>query len=243
MNIPVKRLRNIRLVTFDLFDTLYTPAESISTTYMRPLLKHGIKVDELLVNSSFRAAFKQVHSSYPNYGYHQGITSKQWWTMVIESTWTLSGVDLANYPALAQECDMLIERFNTADGYCMFPEVPKVLKHLKRRGIKLGVISNMDEGGEAVLKALGIREHFDFVLQSIKVGVEKPDERIFTMALKAVNVPAYDALHIGDNEQLDYDAARDAGMEALVVERRNPSKVAGNPDKYIASLEDILQRV
>ncbi|KAJ1937341.1 Haloacid dehalogenase-like hydrolase domain-containing protein 3, partial [Linderina macrospora] len=114
---------------------------------------------------------------------------------------------------------------------------------LKRRGIKLGAISNMDEGGEAVLRALGIREHFDFVLQSITVGIEKPDERIFDMALKAVSIPAYDALHIGDNEKLDYDAARSAGMEALVVDRNDPSKATTNPEKYISSLEDILQRI
>ncbi|KAJ2785588.1 Haloacid dehalogenase-like hydrolase domain-containing protein 3 [Coemansia interrupta] len=76
----------------------------------------------------------------------------------------------------------------------------------------MGVISNMDESGETVLKHLGIREYFDFVMKSVTTGIEKPDVRAFEMALAAVNVPAYDALHIGDSERCDYLPAKMAGV-------------------------------
>ncbi|KAJ1908993.1 Haloacid dehalogenase-like hydrolase domain-containing protein 3, partial [Coemansia sp. S17] len=104
----------------------------------------------------------------------------------------------------------------------MFADVPRVLSYLQRKEIKLGVISNMDETAESILRSLGIRRYFDFVLTSINVGIEKPDPRIFEMALGAVNVRPYDALHVGDSERLDYLPARSVGMEARLVDRSRP---------------------
>ncbi|KAJ1956644.1 hypothetical protein GGI12_005256, partial [Dipsacomyces acuminosporus] len=228
-----KRFSNIRLVTFDLFDTLYTPSEPIAITYARPLWNQGIEIQSDKIGSSFSKAIKQTRAEYPNYGYRKGLTSQQWWRLVIERTWSDSGIkDIANqYPRLLNERDLLIERFNTDQGYTMYPEVPKVLKYLRRKEIKLGVISNMDEAADNILKCLGIRDSFDFVLKSITVGIEKPDPRIFQKALSAVNIPAYDALHIGDNERLDYLAAKSVGIEALVVDRSGEkAKLSGNSD-------------
>ncbi|KAJ2442970.1 Haloacid dehalogenase-like hydrolase domain-containing protein 3, partial [Coemansia sp. RSA 2424] len=111
-----------------------------------------------------------------------------------------------------------------------------------RKGIKLGVISNMDESAESVLRSLGIRRYFDFVLKSINVGVEKPDPKIFDMALAAVNVRPYDALHVGDSERLDYLPARSVGMEARLIDRSR--QVPGETDsseKYISSLNDLIR--
>ncbi|KAI8319555.1 HAD-superfamily hydrolase [Martensiomyces pterosporus] len=238
-----RRLPNIRLVTFDLFDTLYTPAEPIGRTYARPLWRHGIDVQEEAVGTAFSRAFKQIHGEYPNYGHSSGMASKQWWAMVIEKTWSYAGINIKDHRDLPRERDAMIERFNTAEGYRMFPEVLKVLKYLRRKGIKLGVVSNMDEGGENVLKDMGIREYFDFVLKSITVGVEKPDPRIFRCALDAVGIPAYDTLHVGDNVRLDYEAAKRVGMEALVVDRSGQGETGEHPERYISSLEGLFQYI
>ncbi|KAJ2890730.1 Haloacid dehalogenase-like hydrolase domain-containing protein 3, partial [Coemansia aciculifera] len=101
----------------------------------------------------------------------------------------------------------------------MYDDVLPTLAYLQRKGIKLGVVTNMDERTDGVLMSLGIRRYFDFVLKGCSVGVEKPDPKIFEMALRAVNVRPYDALHVGDDERLDYVAARSAGMEARLVDR------------------------
>ncbi|KAJ1719646.1 Haloacid dehalogenase-like hydrolase domain-containing protein 3, partial [Coemansia biformis] len=139
----------------------------------------------------------------------------------------------------------LINRFNTNEGYRMFDEVPAVLQYLRRRGIKTGVVSNMDEAGEKVLCHLGIRGYFDFVLKSITAGVEKPNPRIFEMALDALSIPPYDALHVGDSEAMDYNPARQVGMEARIVCRATNSArlVAEHPEKYVACLDDLKQIV
>ncbi|KAJ1822622.1 Haloacid dehalogenase-like hydrolase domain-containing protein 3 [Coemansia sp. RSA 2599] len=233
-------LANTRLITFDLFDTLYRPKQPIGRTYAQPLWDHGLDVAEHAVAQSFIKSFKHTHAEYPNYGKAAQLTSSQWWHLVIRRTWTNAGVDLQSHPLLVQKIPSVIQHFATGAGYTMFPEVPKVLKYIRRKGIKMGVVSNMDESAEMILKCLGIREYFDFVLKSITVGMEKPDPRIFEMALAAVNVPAYDALHVGDSVIYDFEPARKCGMEALVVCRDDKGKLQADP-RYIRDLECIAK--
>lgn len=227
-------LNNVRLVTFDLFDTLYTPAEAIQKTYARPLLKRGYQVAEETIGKSFIAAFKAIHTQYPNYGRnHQPITltSREWWHKVIDLTWSQS---LEQHQLLEREWkpdaellrerDELVDYFNSGRGYFMFPEVPRVLQYLRRRGIAVGVITNMDEGADSILRSLGIHHLFDFVMKSITVGYEKPDPRMFQMALDATRVPAFDALHVGDSVKNDYLPATALGIHALLVNRSAGSR-------------------
>ncbi|KAJ2549052.1 Cell division control protein 3 [Coemansia sp. RSA 1933] len=188
-------------------------------TYARPLWQHGYKVSEESMSKAFSRAFKEIHQVYPNYGHSAQMTSRQWWATVIDTTWRHAGINAEPTDALVAARNALIDRFNTAQGYRMFDEVPRVLGYLRRKGLKMGVISNMDEGADSVLRGLGVREYFDFVLKSVVVGVEKPDPKMFEMAMSAVNVQAYDALHVGDSEKNDYVAARNAGMQALLINR------------------------
>jgi putative hydrolase of the HAD superfamily len=51
---------------------------------------------------------------------------------------------------------------------------------------------------DALLEAVGLREHFDFVIDSALVGVEKPDPRIFRMGLERLGVAPEEAVYVGD---------------------------------------------
>jgi FMN phosphatase YigB (HAD superfamily) len=52
------------------------------------------------------------------------------------------------------------------------------------------------------------------------VGVEKPDPRIYKLALEmAGNIAPEEALHIGDSMRKDYNPARSIGMHALLLDR------------------------
>ncbi|KAJ2763277.1 Haloacid dehalogenase-like hydrolase domain-containing protein 3 [Coemansia nantahalensis] len=234
-----RRLSNIRLVTFDLYDTLYTPRDPIGVVYTEPLRRLGIDVSEATMRRGFAEAHKHMRAHYPNYGFGL-MSSHEWWQQVVARAWRNAGVSaaqLASSPLVAAR-EGLIRRFATDEGYRMYDDVPGLLRYVRRRGIKTGVISNMDEAAESVLDGLGIRSYFDFVLKSVTAGIEKPNPRIFEMALDAVSIPPYDALHVGDSEALDYAPARGVGMEARIVCRGPDAArlVAEHPDKYIASL-------
>lgn len=100
----------------------------------------------------------------------------------------------------------------------MHPDTPDVLAALRRRGFTLAVVSNADGRVPAALAAGGIAEHFAAIVDSHLVGVEKPDARIFQIALEACGTPAPAALYVGDIFEIDIRGARNAEMTGVLLD-------------------------
>lgn len=98
------------------------------------------------------------------------------------------------------------------------PGTTDVLRQLKDAGYRLAVISNADGRVEALLEGVGLREYFEFVIDSGVVGIEKPDPRIFQMALERAGVAPADAVYIGDLYEIDVVGARAAGLRAILLD-------------------------
>jgi putative hydrolase of the HAD superfamily len=94
----------------------------------------------------------------------------------------------------------------------------ETLEELARRGYRLAVISNADGRVEALLEEVGLRRHFEFVIDSGAVGVEKPDPRIFRMALDRLGVEPHQAAYVGDVYEIDVAGARAAGLRPFLID-------------------------
>jgi HAD superfamily hydrolase (TIGR01509 family) len=97
------------------------------------------------------------------------------------------------------------------------PRTVEALRRLRAAGLRLGVVSNSDGGVEEALTAAGLRSSFDVVVDSASAGVEKPDPRIFRVALAALGVAPAEALYMGDIYDVDVAGARAAGLRAALV--------------------------
>lgn len=100
----------------------------------------------------------------------------------------------------------------------VLPGVPQALAALRAAGVKLAVVSNSDGSVEEGLEHLGLRAHFDAVMDSTRVGFEKPDPRIFARALEAVGVAPQRTAHVGDLFAVDVVGARAAGLHGILVD-------------------------
>jgi HAD superfamily hydrolase (TIGR01509 family) len=92
------------------------------------------------------------------------------------------------------------------------------LDHARARGAKTAIVSNSEGKLDALFAALGIRSHFDLVIDSAHVGFEKPDPRIFAVALDHFHVPPERALHLGDFYATDIVGARAARIRCALVD-------------------------
>jgi len=98
------------------------------------------------------------------------------------------------------------------------PDARAVLADLRRRGLAVGVISNSDGTAEESLRVAGLLDAVDFVLDSHLVGVEKPDPRIFRLALRRAAVAPEEAVFVGDLYSVDVLGARRAGMTGILLD-------------------------
>jgi REG-2-like HAD superfamily hydrolase len=130
---------------------------------------------------------------------------------------------VANLEVPGQE-DEIADRMHrilarTRPRYTPYPEAPGVLEELRRRGLRLAVVSNWEPDLPEVLEQVGLRDYFDAVVASALVGAAKPDPRIFQVALDAVAVRPEEAVHVGDSYEADVRGARAAGVYPVLIDR------------------------
>jgi putative hydrolase of the HAD superfamily len=100
----------------------------------------------------------------------------------------------------------------------MEPEADAALRLARARGLRTAVISNSNGTVADILEHLGLMRDLEFVIDSSKVGVEKPDPRIFKIALDRAGVAAAEAVYVGDLYSIDVVGARRAGMRAILMD-------------------------
>jgi len=85
-------------------------------------------------------------------------------------------------------------------------------------GLRACCVSNSDGRAEHHLETYGVRAGLEFVVDSQLVGVEKPDPRIFEIALARLGVPAARAVYVGDIRSVDEAGARATGMHFVLID-------------------------
>ena len=114
----------------------------------------------------------------------------------------------------------LVERFRDIRFWShVFPETAPYLEALQTQGYYLGVISNSIGTMEEQLRRVDLARYFRTILDSAIVGVEKPDARIFRMALASAGVEASEAVFVGDIHATDVGGARGAGLLGVLMDR------------------------
>ena len=118
---------------------------------------------------------------------------------------------------------------------------PAALAALLGQGYTLAVVSNTMRTPGATLRRLLERyrllDCFRHTTFSDEVGVRKPDPEIFALTLRAVGGEAATAVHVGDDEILDVQGARAAGMRVIQVTGLSLQALgAQRPDAAIPSL-------
>ncbi|BEJ13462.1 hypothetical protein CspHIS471_0306360 [Cutaneotrichosporon sp. HIS471] len=246
----------VRLVLFDVFDTLCTPRLPVHEQYAIEACKAGLKVTPERVRAGFRPAFKEMNAIHPVYGKHSNppLTPEGWWTDLIHKCMAHAGaserdLDMVG-PTLAHS---ILQRFESTEGYIDFPETLDVLRGLRELGVPTSVVSNSDPRILLSLDALEISEFISCgPTLSWDVEAQKPDKRIYEAACKACGVePGPGVIMVGDELEADYQGSVAAGLEGRLVRRHgewSDGAVRGHGEDLegvhvIRSLSEVLDEV
>lgn len=83
----------------------------------------------------------------------------------------------------------------------------------------MGVLSNYAPFLERNLRVLGIHNYFAFFVVSSLLGLEKPDPRIFHMAVQEAGYPQEQILYVGDSPRDDVEGAQAVGLDVILLDR------------------------
>lgn len=123
----------------------------------------------------------------------------------------------------------------------------RVLAELRKRGKRLGLLSNAD-----VLEASGwprspLAPFFESAVFSCDVGFAKPDREIYEISLERLGEPPGNCVFIGDGGSDELRGAREAGLATVLmtgyIRALYPGRVEEGrryADQVIDSLEELL---
>ena len=95
------------------------------------------------------------------------------------------------------------------------PDILPLFEELKRRGTKIGLITNCFSEEEEVIRESVLFSYFDVAMLSNVEGVCKPDHEIFFRCMKQLGVKPEECIYVGDGGSKELETAAELGMQPL----------------------------
>jgi HAD superfamily hydrolase (TIGR01509 family) len=108
----------------------------------------------------------------------------------------------------------------------LYPDVPEVLAAIRALGVKIALVSDIHFDLRVDLAEHGVGHLIDTYVLSFEHGIQKPDPRMFAIALDALDVEAGDALMVGDRASHDGGAAS-IGIPTLILPAQHTMQPRG----------------
>lgn len=234
---------SVRAVLFDFGGTLYDyktlePGDREGLIELARLA--GVQNPERAPQAHRAALRRAFHEYLPRPYYRHADMFRD---AVVGMVRDLGGEPSAEHLARYRELQWQLHRrdFRLREG------VIETLEELRRRGLRLGIVSNIDEDQLVRLGELaGLDRHFDWLLSSERAGSCKPDPGIFREALRRAGCRPEEALFVGDSLAQDIAGANRAGLCSVLLWHRTdrePSADAARPRHIIRRIPDLLELV
>jgi HAD superfamily hydrolase (TIGR01509 family) len=108
------------------------------------------------------------------------------------------------------------------EAHPLYEDVPDTLRRLKTLEIGVAVVSDIHFDLRPEFALRGLAELVDHFVLSFEHGVQKPDPRIFMLALDALDIHPWEALMVGDRPRRDGGAVH-AGIPTLLLPKDRSS--------------------
>ena len=203
----IKKMPEIKLITFDLDDTFWDikstiiNAEINSRKWIEDRIKKKIEWGTF---DDFLEIRNELIKENPSLDYDLGLLRKKMISYHTQKYFK----NQKNLDEFIEEAYMffLEERHKVE----FFDGVISVLEKLSLN-YKLGVLTN----GNADIKKLGIDHMFDFSVSSMDVKSNKPDQGHFIRAKELSQINFHNTLHVGDHPVNDVYGARELGINVM----------------------------
>lgn len=177
------------------------------------LARHGVRVDPSAMTSVEPIVKRQLDVA-PTV---RGTNDEQRGFLFFELILTAAGVPLSAATAAAfAELKTYHDRENTWDavtGDCV-----STLERIRTAGLRIVVVSNTNGTLRRMFARVGLDRHVDLIVDSSEERVEKPDPRLFRIALTKAGADPASTIHCGDLYEVDVVGARAAGLPVVLLD-------------------------
>lgn len=234
--------RAVRAVTFDCWQTLIHEADWVVAHGLRvQALEHAARIAGLEPKPgdalrAFDAAWQR----------HMDLWSSQVASGAREvAHWALQELGLEPEGEGFEPLLVAFEEASHSGRVCEIDGARQTLLRLREAGVGAALICDTGLTPGRVVRQLldreGLLEPLGATIFSDEWSLPKPHPRVFEAALEALDVPAEDAVHVGDLRRTDVAGARAVGMGTIRLKAMNDDTSAlQDADHVAASHAEVL---
>ncbi|MDO4788898.1 MAG: HAD family hydrolase [Johnsonella sp.] len=209
----------IKALVFDIGGTFHTSSfDPLSTALYQSLMLQCLEENGIRIEDGAKNLFERIEegaAEYKKYAEQNLIelAGDRIWKEFMLKAYDVSDRELwGKGEKLSYIFDRYRKKLIKREG------LGEVLEELKRRGYRLGVISNIMSLNfvPQILREYGIDHLFESIVLSSVCGIRKPNRKIFDLALKELEIGAEEACYIGDTISRDLLGARNAGWKTMI---------------------------
>jgi putative hydrolase of the HAD superfamily len=192
-----------KAIIFDLDDTLIDFMER-----KKILISESVKA---MIKAGLKEKYSKLYNEFTEFYWQTGIEDQN-----IFEKFLMKKYGRIDYRILAHA----IVAYRKANSRILktYPGVIKVLRILKRKGIKLAVLSDAPRVNAHIrLVEVGLDHIFDVIITFDDVGETKPSTKGFKLILERLGVDASECLMVGDNPKRDVIGAKNAGIRMCLA--------------------------
>ena len=193
---------DLPIVTFDAGQTVI----DLDLAFLvRRLAERGVAVERAALEAAVPGAWQRYDARVDPAGGHP-------WRELMTALLAGAGIAADRIGALV---DWLWDEQPRANLWrAQIPDMVALARELTGRGVRVAILSNSEGRLAELLAEIGIADAFAAIIDSGRVGIEKPDRRIFDHALAVLGATG-PGIHIGDSWPADIAGALGAGWRAI----------------------------
>ncbi len=226
-------ISEVKAVTFDDFFTLRHPTgqgDDIIYPILKALKKEGVRVDD----DEFLKQYSRENERYRK-ALKQTLRESLLDDLVMNALATC-GYESRNASETVKEA---VDYGIATQKARWFPNSKKTLMILRKKGYKLGLISNTHWRVSRSLRQ-EFRKFFQVITLSYEHGYAKPHPSIFIATLTKLGTKASHCLHVGDDPIADIQGAKSVGMKTAFIKREEVEAGADIQIRRLVELTTIL---
>ena len=215
----MQKLHNIRGIFFDLGGTLIYPPSgnwSFSDLAYRYFPKEALETPP--AQAALREARAELDKNHLLHSMEEEYAKFYRFYATLAEALPELGLTDGDLKAITED-----KVYNKKDNYRLFDDTRATLEALRGR-YRLGIISDTWPSIVPSLEHMDILKYFDCITFSYKLGVFKPDPRMYQDALGKMGLPAGETVFVDDLSG-NLLAARDAGIQPVLTRALNHTAV------------------
>lgn len=211
----------IKAVFFDWFNTLARFEPPRQELYIQAFRQFGIELSPKEVIRGILTADRYYFEENAKFPVEKRSPQEQLEVYVHYPKAILAEAGVKVPKELPLKIMQIVARQFKGVNFALFDDALSTLKTLKEKKLVLGLLTNLDKDMNTICGELGLEPYLDFVVTSGEVGADKPEPPIFMAALQRAGVPASEAVHVGDQYNLDVIGARGVGITPVLIDRHD----------------------